>query len=188
MIGWLALLVSSFSEAGNTREWLKSTTAIEYAAMEQATISPRWLPGGDAFWYRHDLAHGGFEFVFVDIVAKTRQKAFDHQTAAQQLQQLTKQTTDAESLPFRWIDPAPDASHVRFRAHGKAWTFASDGTLEEWDGPLSNEMPKLLGRETASPFSDAKVDITFVNHATRQLTLEWIDFEGNAVFYGTVDV
>ncbi|KAK3349855.1 peptidase S9B dipeptidylpeptidase IV domain protein [Lasiosphaeria hispida] len=115
-------------------------TAVEYAVPNQVTVSPQWLPGDKTFWYRYKSAHGGAEFVFVDTVAKTRQRAFDHDKVAQQLQQLTNQTIKAEFLPFNWIDLAPDASHLRFRAHDKAWSLSRYGTLAEWHGSPSGEV------------------------------------------------
>jgi dipeptidyl-peptidase-4 len=38
----------------------------------RAKVEPHWLPGGDAFWYRNDLAEGKREFVLVDAVKGER--------------------------------------------------------------------------------------------------------------------
>jgi dipeptidyl-peptidase 4 len=190
----LALSVSSSSgttgvePASTVSKPLDGAIATEETIIAQAAISPHWLPGGDAFWYRRELVRGGFEFVFVDALSGTRRKAFDHRPVAQQLQGLTRRITNPEALPFSWINLAPDASWVRFRAHGKAWTLASDGALEEWHGGLSEEMPNLADRDIHSLSSDVKVAITFVNHATGPLALEWIGFDGKPTFLQTIDV
>ncbi|KAK0620533.1 Alpha/Beta hydrolase protein [Immersiella caudata] len=157
-------------------------------ATENLGLSPHWISKSSNFWYRNELPQGGFEFIFVDTSTNSRRRAFDHQDAARKLQQLTNKTTNAESLPFSWIQPAPDALHVRFRAHGKAWTFTSDGLLEECHDAPDEGVPNLLDGEVPSPASDTQVHITFVNHDTGPLTLEWIDFEGNPVFYGDIDI
>ncbi|MCA1947737.1 MAG: S9 family peptidase, partial [Armatimonadetes bacterium] len=48
-------------------------------------IRPNWLPGGDRFWYRNDLAGGRREFVLVDAPKGQRRPAFDHARLAEAL-------------------------------------------------------------------------------------------------------
>ena len=38
----------------------------------RARVEPHWLPGGDSFWYRAEIAPGKFESVFVDCVKGER--------------------------------------------------------------------------------------------------------------------
>jgi dipeptidyl-peptidase-4 len=38
----------------------------------RAKVEPHWMPGGDTFWYRNDLAEGKREFVFVDAAKGER--------------------------------------------------------------------------------------------------------------------
>ncbi|MDB6149504.1 MAG: dap4 3, partial [Chthoniobacter sp.] len=42
------------------------------ASILRDKVEPRWLPGGDAFWYRNDLGDGKKEFVMVDAIRGER--------------------------------------------------------------------------------------------------------------------
>ncbi|MEQ1851862.1 MAG: prolyl oligopeptidase family serine peptidase [Chthoniobacteraceae bacterium] len=43
----------------------------------RAKVSPRWLPGGDSFWYRVEIGPGKFETVLVDCVKGERRAGYD---------------------------------------------------------------------------------------------------------------
>jgi dipeptidyl-peptidase 4 len=195
-LSWLqALLVISLVSLGNvvcasTTGQLNNSIPVADVDVDvaQTTVFPHWLPGGKTFWYRHKTFDGGFEFIFADALAKTRKKAFNHQSAAQQLQQLTKRATDAENLPFEYIDPALDASSVRFHAHDKTWRLGADGTLVEWNGPIRQGKPKLLVKEASSTPGGPEVHVEFLNHASGPIKLEWIGFDGEPVFIQKINV
>ncbi len=43
----------------------------------RARVEPHWLPGGDSFWYRIEIAKGQFETVFVDCVKGERRAGYE---------------------------------------------------------------------------------------------------------------
>ncbi len=43
----------------------------------RARVEPHWLPGGDSFWYRAEIAPGKFENVFVDCVKGERRAGYE---------------------------------------------------------------------------------------------------------------
>ncbi|MEO6788212.1 MAG: S9 family peptidase, partial [Chthoniobacteraceae bacterium] len=43
----------------------------------RARVEPHWLPGGDSFWYRVEIAPGKFENVFVDCVKGERRAGYE---------------------------------------------------------------------------------------------------------------
>jgi hypothetical protein len=54
----------------------------------RTTVTPRWLPGGNAFWYRVDTAPGQSEHVFVDATKGERRGGLNAQTLAEVLTQV----------------------------------------------------------------------------------------------------
>ena len=48
----------------------------------RARVEPHWLPGGDSFWYRVEIAKGQFENVFVDCVKGERRAGYEPPTDA----------------------------------------------------------------------------------------------------------
>jgi len=135
---------------------------MEASVIAQAAVSPHWLPGGDTFWYQHELPQGGSEFVFVDAHNGTRRGGFlDRVHLAEHLQGLTKRLIDPESL------------------------LAED---KEWSGALDNKSlkGKWLHEITPSPMSGTATVVRFINHCPRTLTLEWIDHGGEPIDYGGI--
>lgn len=129
----------SVHAAGHGRELLDRKTSPEHAEPAHLAISPQWVEGGKAFWYRRELTQPkGYEFVLVDPIAKTRQPAFNHQMLAENLQEQTGQPVDAKAFPFLQIKLAADTSSrmVQFRAYNKEWSFIQDGTLQETSGSV----------------------------------------------------
>ena len=108
-------------------------TAADYARAEQfmayntqplvdhALGPPTWLPG-DRFWYRTATAQGS-EFVLVDPARKTRTAAFDQARLAAALGAASGKTYDANRLPFRSFELAPDGRSLTFAAAGKRWRY-----------------------------------------------------------------
>ncbi|KAH8880987.1 alpha/beta-hydrolase [Thozetella sp. PMI_491] len=127
---------------------------MESKIIAQAKVSPHWLPGGDTFWYKHQISDGNHDFVFVDALNKTRQAGFDHMTLAQYLQRSTKRTVDPNSL----LGEEPG----------------------EWRGPLDNKgmKGKFLSKEVPSPFAARTVAVTFVNRGSSSCAMQWIDHAG----------
>jgi len=135
---------------------------IEERLIAQAAVSPRWLPGGDAFWYHHELSDGGSEFVFVDVLNRIRLGGFGNVEMAKHLERLTKRTTSPESL----LEDDPD------------WTRPSDNLAMKG---------KWLDEAVASPFADTEVVVRFANRDTRPLILHWMNHAGEPVYYGIIE-
>jgi len=89
----------------------------------RATVKPRWIGDGDTFWYRVETERGG-EFVLVDVAARTREPAFDHQRLAAALTAAAGQPAEPYALPFRDIEFSGGA--VAFDAFGARWTCRLD--------------------------------------------------------------
>ena len=84
-----------------------------------ATVRPTWLEN-DRFWYRN-ITNEGAEFVLVDPLEGTRQRAFDHARLAEALSAATTSTYRAEALPFEVFDFASDGQTVVFELDDQAW-------------------------------------------------------------------
>ncbi len=116
----------------------RALTAADYARAERlmtyntaqlvsgGAVSPTWLPD-DQFWYRN-ATREGFEFVLVDPVRKTRERAFDHARLAATLARVADTTVDPMRLPFTRIELSPDLVSVTFEARRRRWTCEVSGT------------------------------------------------------------
>ena len=150
------------------------------------SVSAHWLPGNDAFWYRVEVGAGQHEFVFVDALQGQKRPAFDHAKLAQVLEAELKRPISARSLPFSWISPSPDGSWVRFRVGSTAWQFNRDGTLARTQAELNEEKLKPLDRPRPSRRTGEATAITFVNRTPAEVSLFWIDPQGDKKPYGTI--
>jgi dipeptidyl aminopeptidase/acylaminoacyl peptidase len=90
------------------------------ALVYKANISPNWLAGGSAFWYRNEV-RGTRKFVFVDGELGLRRAAFDHGRMAAALSQAAGQKYDAKHLPFSSITFAEENRLIRFRIGSQWW-------------------------------------------------------------------
>jgi dipeptidyl-peptidase 4 len=81
--------------------------------------SIEWLDG-DRFWYRSRIAEG-HEFILVDPVAGTRQRAFDHERMAEVLSAAADTTFDAYALPITRLAPTEDGRGLGFELDRRRW-------------------------------------------------------------------
>ncbi|KAH8901042.1 alpha/beta-hydrolase [Thozetella sp. PMI_491] len=161
---------------------------LEQLCVRQGNISARWLPGGAAFWYTQEYEPSKFEFVLVNCVAGTRQRAFDHVGLAQELGKQTSKEVNPESLPFSWVNVDTEGAWIRFEYDGQVWQYAS-GELTKWVGEFdSGGFDETV--EGPSPRDEEKVksSITFINNTSEPLVYNWIDFDGITVKYGILPV
>lgn len=177
-----------FSGVSEDSHVLRATLAMEEECIKRTTVSPHWLPGGNSFWYRRYLSAGKSEFILVDCVNKTRGPAFNHQALADALTSRAEpaapeQDASPNSLPFTWIEFAPDRSSIRFVWNKQKWEFGSDNVLREWDGNFIQARNQLLAKERPSRSGSQATTVTFANHTDGPLSLYWIDFESKAKFY-----
>ena len=73
------------------------TTVAVQGTVKNPSVTPHWLPGGEAFWYRRD-AGDGTEYVLVDADTGSRRPAFDHEALAKALSTLDGQARAANAL------------------------------------------------------------------------------------------
>ena len=116
------------------------------------TIRPRWIDGGDRFWYVLRTATGK-QFVLVDPRGGHRNSAFDHERLAKALAAASGEVLTGAALPFDAIDLRGEA--VEFDAFGARWRCRLDtyecGKVEcERAGaaPALGEVPSPDGRFT----------------------------------------
>jgi dipeptidyl-peptidase 4 len=107
-------------------------TADDYARAERfmgynttplvfrATVRPNWLPD-DRFWYRNTIP-GGAEFILVDPVRRTRERAFDHERVAASLSVAAGASYTAETLPFLTFDFSSDGRTIELIAVKRNWS------------------------------------------------------------------
>ncbi|MDB9953763.1 S9 family peptidase [Porticoccaceae bacterium] len=92
-------------------------------------IFPYWIEGTDFFWYERasKLSKEPFavikEFRLVNAKSATNQAAFDHQTLATALSQISGQTIDQNNLPLANIEIKLSPLTVSFDAFDERWLF-----------------------------------------------------------------
>jgi len=188
MLGLLAALSIAAHAQGTRADYERAMSLSKRFAntVFRQSVTPRWLPGNNAFWYRINTAPDRFEFVFVDALKGERRAAFDHRKLAEALARELKTEVRVDALPFTWIQPAPDGAWVRFRAGDRVWQFERDGSLRPSTEPLHEE--KLVPMEQVRPSRNGggATAVTFANRTETEVTLSWIDTEGAAKSYGSV--
>ncbi len=98
-----------------------NTTPLVYGA----AVRPTWLPD-ERFWYRNATPQGS-EFVLVDPMRRTRERAFDHAKIAAALSRMANATYDAWHLPFTRFDFTPDQGSISFDVGQRRWTCDLQG-------------------------------------------------------------
>jgi dipeptidyl-peptidase-4 len=74
------MLVASQLFAQGTKEDYERSASLNRRTegkVFRTRVEPQWLPGGDSFWYRVEIAPGKFEQVFVDCVKGERRPGYD---------------------------------------------------------------------------------------------------------------
>ncbi len=84
------------------------------------SVSPNWMEDG-RFWYRSSVP-GGHEFVMVDPVRGTRDRAFDHERLARALSEATGAVHTALDLPFSTFQPSADGRSIQFEVGDRTYT------------------------------------------------------------------
>lgn len=80
--------------------------------MYDTSVSPRWIPGGESFWYEWERA-SGTEYWIVDPVRGAKSQIFDNDRIAAELTRIVKDPYDGQHLPIRNIIFV-DAKTLRF--------------------------------------------------------------------------
>jgi dipeptidyl-peptidase 4 len=85
----------------------------------RAQVRPTWLDG-ERFWYRNQIA-GGHEFIVVDPVRGTRERAFDHERLARALTEATGVEQHPLRLPMARLEPMDDGRGLGFELDRRRW-------------------------------------------------------------------
>jgi dipeptidyl aminopeptidase/acylaminoacyl peptidase len=110
-----------------------------------ASIEPVWLPDGDGFWYRRQLAGGRARYVAVDPRTARASEAFDHQTLAAAIAK-TGGKADPERL---------NLEQLKVSASGRI-AFVTDG--RSYDCGLAPVACRGSALEPAAPLEIASPD------------------------------
>ena len=93
----------------------------------RARVEPHWLPDGDSFWYRVEIAPGKFENIFVDCVKGERRAGFEPPVAVMNPGVL------AEPRPS---GPSEEETHITFvnktESNAVCWWISTTGARKKY--------------------------------------------------------
>jgi dipeptidyl aminopeptidase/acylaminoacyl peptidase len=130
----LATLVPAIASAQGTAadyaraEGYRERTAV--LIIDDADL-PVWLAKGDRFWYRKSV-EGGHAFVMVDVAARSKRPAFDHDRLAAALSRAMHDTITGVTLPFRGFSLLDGDSAIEFAVGGGPGGGRPVVTRERW--------------------------------------------------------
>ena len=101
----------------------QSASAIRDIALNTTPV-PHWI-NDKQFWYRRQT-HTGDQFRLVDCGATTNEPAFDHQTLARALTEITRQAVSADNLPIDQVVITLSPLQVCFVAFDTHYCFDAD--------------------------------------------------------------
>ena len=97
------------ADYGRGERFLRANTAN---LVFGATVRPSWL-ADDCFWYRNTIAAGS-EFVLVDAVTRSRDRAFDHTRLAAAISAVADTAYDPFDLPFTQFEFVAGGQSIQF--------------------------------------------------------------------------
>jgi dipeptidyl-peptidase 4 len=113
-------------ESGNMKmtsaDYLRAERFLSWnltGKMYGGSVSPNWIDD-DRFWYRNRFSDG-FEFIYADLGAGARRRAFDHERLASSLSEATDTTYEPYKLPFTQFEYREDRRAIGFVVDGKEW-------------------------------------------------------------------
>ncbi len=142
---------------------------------------------GNRFWYRRDLPDGKRAFILVDPTKASKQPAFDAVRMAAGLSKVLGRNMDAERLPID--DLVFDAARPAVRVQVSGRTFDCDlttYTLRPSPAPPVTSGLSLTNAPRASRAGGEETVLTFQNRTPGDVTLYWLNTEGQRVAYGGV--
>jgi dipeptidyl aminopeptidase/acylaminoacyl peptidase len=87
--------------------------------------APNWIAESNRFWYRKSVA-GGFRFVTVDAVSRSKQPSFDHDRMAGAVSAMGPAAGDdpvtAITLPFEEFEFEEDLESIEFELADSTWS------------------------------------------------------------------
>ncbi|KAH7303498.1 hypothetical protein B0I35DRAFT_446696 [Stachybotrys elegans] len=162
-------------------------TTLERRIADQTRVTPHWLPGNESLWYLHKTPAGRPEFVFADGLNQVRRPAFDYENVVVELKRLTGIDIGQDELAFSWIELDTEQNDIRFQFDGKKWHCGPDGNVQEWDGEFTQKDPRFLDEEIPSVGGGDSITVNFVNLTTTTVSLTWISFAGEGIFYARIE-
>lgn len=149
-------------------------------------ITPYWIDDSDCFWYCVRSSPEESTFIYIDPNRGLREPALNHAELAKELTSFGI-NANAINLPFTHIDPTIDGKTVRFRIGEKKFQFLNNNLLTEYDGDITEGALQPVKQEKVSVASTISTTIVFINQLKAPISMFWVDFEGNAKYYGTVE-
>jgi len=83
---------------------------------------PRWIPATSLFWYAN-TGKEGTQFVVVNVTARTKEPAFDHESLAHALAAASGTPVDPAQLPFDSITFGNGINTVTFTTMNSTWIY-----------------------------------------------------------------
>src|SRR5262245_32360883 len=122
----LALLVvvaGQISAQGTSADYARAARLRQTTQNKvfRTSVRPQWLPGGQRFWYRVDVAPDKHEFIVVDAGEGKRTPAFDHQRLAESLAKVLGRDVSAQRLPVDRLTFDEGGAKLMLSAGGKRW-------------------------------------------------------------------
>ncbi len=154
----------------------------------RTNVSPQWINGEKAMWYRIQTGPGQNEFVVVDIEKSIRSAAFDHEKVANQLTTELKKQVDPYRLPFQKITLDEKLESVFFTTRNSA--FKIDRASSKVTKVDQSEIPKVNADSPdvipASGESVRSINIKIENRRDSEIQLYWMSREGSPTRYESV--
>lgn len=152
----------------------------------KSRVTPHWFAGNTRFWYRNDLSGGAREFILVDAERGTRERAFDHEAVARQMDE----GTEAAKLPVNELKFSDDGEGVTLLGSSKNWVLnLKSGKLQASKNmEAAGTGAGLPAESRARPSSrtGAETEITFDNQLDRTVEVFWLDDAGARQSYGKI--
>jgi dipeptidyl-peptidase 4 len=154
----------------------------------RASVKPNWIGESDRFWYRNDLPGDRREFILVDPAVPSKGPAFDHSRLATALTKILGKPITADRLPVEHIAFTPGKNELQVQVREK--TYACDLNtyeLNERVGVLGQVNPlDFRAAPRASRTGGDETRLTFLNKTDAEITLYWLDTDGQRKPYGTL--
>ncbi|MEI7731211.1 MAG: prolyl oligopeptidase family serine peptidase [Verrucomicrobiota bacterium] len=156
--------------------------------VSKSRVVPHWFAGNTRFWYRNELPDNALEFVLVDAAKGVRAPAFDHARLAAALAKATGKEVKPSRLPVENLEISENGKTLLLRALDKLWQcdLGSYALLAlNDDGRLKANLPAGL-KVHPSRSTGSETTLTFVNHTSGEISLYWIDTNGERKAYGKI--
>ena len=108
-----------------------------------STLFPIWIGNSDSFWYEREFRCGR-EYRLVNANSASNECAFNHQSLAKALAQISSQEVDDKDLPIDKVRISLNPLTIEFTAFSKRWVF--DTAAE-----ICNEVPSHPSDWVISP-------------------------------------